>query len=47
VFGAVLAGTVAVRWTRRQPQVDAEPAAQTVQSEAWQTKLDEELRDLD
>jgi cytochrome c-type biogenesis protein CcmH/NrfF len=47
VFGAVLAGTVAVRWTRRRPQEDAEPVAQTAQSEAWQKKLDEELRDLD
>jgi cytochrome c-type biogenesis protein CcmH/NrfF len=47
VFGAVLAGTAAVRWTRRQPQVDAAPEAETAQSEAWQKKLDEELRDLD
>jgi hypothetical protein len=47
VFGAVMAGTAAVRWTRRRPHVDVEPVAQTAQAEAWQKKLDEELRDLD
>jgi hypothetical protein len=47
VFGALLAGTAAVRWTRQRPQVEVEPVAQTAQAEAWQKKLDEELRDLD
>ncbi len=43
--GAVGAGVVAVKWSRRADEVPAPPAAR--ESDPYQAKLDEELRDLD
>jgi len=46
VLGAVVAGSVAVRWSRTRQE--PEPVvATTGEADAWQQKLDEELRDLD
>jgi cytochrome c-type biogenesis protein CcmH/NrfF len=47
VFGAALAGAAAFRWSRKQHEPEDAPAIATTDGDAWQTKLDEELRDLD
>jgi len=47
--GLVLVGTVAVKWSRRRPAVDSPDAAAPASPEdaALETRLDDELRDLD
>lgn len=48
LVGAVVAGGMAVRWSKQRPQSEtAAPEAPTAQAETWQARLDEELRDLD
>ena len=44
LFGAAVAGTVALRWSRHSAD---EPAAVAAGTETFQAQLDEELRDLD
>ncbi len=47
VFGAALAGVTALRWSRKRHELEDAPAVASTEGDAWQTKLDEELRDLD
>ncbi len=47
LVGAVMAGAVAVRWTRQRHELEAAPSPVAPDGDAWQQKLDEELRDLD
>jgi len=46
----VLVGTVAVKWSRRRPladSADASAARASSEDAALETRLDDELRDLD
>ena len=47
VLGAVVAGSVAVRWSRTHQEEPEAVVATRGDADAWQQKLDEELRDLD
>ena len=45
--GLLLAGVVAVRWSRRAGASDATSSASRSEDEALRSRLDDELRDLD
>ncbi|MBA2353266.1 MAG: cytochrome c biogenesis protein CcsA [Acidobacteria bacterium] len=47
IFGALLAGATAIRWSRKRPQPEAARVATGPGEDALQARLDEELRDLD
>ncbi len=47
LVGIAVAGSVAIRWSRRARKPEAPPPLQAVASTALQQQLDDELRDLD